>query len=116
MITDADNYTGANTAADIQVTPDGKFVYASNRGLDNIAIFRLDEKTPELTYIGQISSHGKHPRSIAMDKLGEYLFVTNRDTDNLILMKIDKNTGLLRPTGTELKIPGAVVVKHLIIK
>lgn len=116
MITDADNYTGTNTAADIQVTPDGKFVYASNRGLDNIAIFRLDEKTTDLGYMGQISSQGKHPRSIAMDKLGEYLFVTNRDTDNLILMKINKKTGLLSPTGTELKIPGAVVVKHLIIK
>jgi 6-phosphogluconolactonase len=116
MIVPSDNFSGNNTAADIQVTPDGKFVYASNRGLDNIAIFRVDEKAGSITYIGQEPSHGKHPRSFAMDKLGEYLFVTNRDTDNLVILKIDKSTGMLSETGIEAKVPGAVVVKQLFLK
>ncbi|WP_373521742.1 beta-propeller fold lactonase family protein, partial [Aquiflexum sp.] len=65
-------------------------------------------------YIGQESSHGKHPRSFAMDKFGEYLFVTNRDTDNLVILKIDKDTGMLSETGIQVKVPGAVVVKQVL--
>jgi 6-phosphogluconolactonase len=116
MIVPADTFSGSNTAADIQITPDGKFIYASNRGLDNIAIFSFDEKSEKITYIGQESSHGKHPRSIEMDKFGEFFFVTNRDTDNLLILKIDKNTGLLSTTGIEVKVPGAVVVKQMVFK
>lgn len=114
MIVKSDQFKGPNTAADIQITPDGRFIYASNRGLDNIAIFSLDEKSEMITYIGQESSHGKHPRSIGMDKFGEFLFVTNRETDNLLILKIDQNTGLLSKTGMEVKVPGAVVVKQLV--
>ncbi|WP_373492771.1 lactonase family protein, partial [Aquiflexum sp.] len=112
MIVPSDNFSGSNTAADIQITPDGKFVYASNRGLDNIAIFSIDQNAGKIKYIGQESSHGKHPRSFAMDRFGEYLFVTNRDTDNLVILKIDKDSGMLSKTGIEVKVPGAVVVKQ----
>lgn len=114
MIVPSDNFSGSNTAADIQITPDGKFVYASNRGLDNIAIFRIDQNAGKITYIGQESTHGKHPRSFAMDRFGEYLFVTNRDTDNLVILKIDANTGMLSKTGIEVKVPGVVVVKQVL--
>ena len=115
MIVASDKFTGSNTAADIQITPDGKFIYASNRGLDNIAIFNFNEITQKITYIGQEPSHGKHPRGMVMDKFGEYLFVANRDTDNIVALKIDRNTGMLTKTDIEINVPSPMVVRQLVI-
>lgn len=116
MIGRSDDFRGINTAADIQISLDGRFVYASNRGLDNIAIFGIDQESAEISYIGEASSLGRHPRGFAMDKLGEYLFVTNRETDNLVVLGIDGDTGMLKETGIEVKVPGAAVVKQLLMK
>lgn len=105
-----------NTAADLAISPDGKFVYASNRGVDNIVIYAVDASKKQIQYIGQIKSGGAHPRGIGMDILGEFLFVTNRDSDNLVIFKRNFETGLLSPTTMEAQIPTAVVFKQMILR
>ncbi len=115
MILPTDKYEGTNTAADLQISPDGKFVYASNRGLNNIVIFEIDPNTGKMEYVGSESSGGEHPRTFAMDLLGDYLFVTNMLTDNLVLLKRDKDSGLLTLSGIEVNVPAAVAVKQLML-
>jgi 6-phosphogluconolactonase len=104
----------SNTGADIHVSPDGKFLYASNRGHDSLVIFAI-AKNGKLTYVGHESTRGGHPRNFWIDKKGEYVFVVNRDNDNLVVFKRDQSSGKLSYTGEEARIPAAVCVKQLFL-
>jgi 6-phosphogluconolactonase len=116
MLMPDDQWTGTNTAADLQLSPDGRFVYASNRGLDNIVVFEIVLEKEKLKFASKHSSEGAHPRSIGMDQNGEFLFVVNRETDNLVIFSIDKENGSLTKTEMEAKVPGAVAVVHHFLK
>ena len=101
-----------NSTADIHVSPDGKFVYASNRGHDSIVIYAIDAATGKLTYVGNEPAGGQHPRNFCMDNQGEYVWVANRDTDNVVVFRRDAATGELTPTGNEIKVPAVVCVQQ----
>lgn len=104
-------YKGAIGSADIHVSPDGKFVYASNRGESNtIAIFSVDNKG-QLKPVGYQSTMGVHPRNFNFDPSGNFLLVANRDSDNIVIFKIDRKTGLLTPLDKQLQVPNPVCVK-----
>jgi 6-phosphogluconolactonase len=106
------DYKGEIGSADIHISPDGKFLYASNRGDENtITIFSIDAATGELTLKGYQSTMGKTPRNFAIDPTGNYLLAANQDTDNIVIFKIDKQTGLLKATGKEINVPKPVCVK-----
>ena len=85
------------STADIHISPDGKFLYVSNRNdtFDNIAIYSIDEDSGILTYIGRESTNGSIPRSFAIDKTGRFLIVANQSSGNIVVFRRDKNTGLL---------------------
>ena len=102
-----------NSTADIHVSPDGKFVYASNRGHDSIVIYAVDTNTGKLTYVGNEPAGGQHPRNFCIDRQGEFAWVANRDTDNVVVFRRDAATGELTPTGNEIKVPLAVCVQQL---
>jgi 6-phosphogluconolactonase len=85
--------------ADIHLAPDGAFLYASNRGHDSLAIFRVDGGTGRLEARGHVSSGGKTPRNFAIDPSGRYAYAANQDSDNIVAFKIDKDSGALTPTG-----------------
>jgi 6-phosphogluconolactonase len=104
-----------NTGADIHVSPDGRFLYASNRGHDSLVIYAINPRNGKLTYVGHEGTRGGHPRNFCMDKKGEFVFVVNRDNDNLVVFKRDPATGKLTPTGEEARIPAAVCVKQLFL-
>lgn len=92
--------------ADIHISPDGKFLYASNR-LNNentISIFSIDQKTGKLTLAGHQSTYGDHPRNFTIDPSGNFLLVANMLTNNIVVFKRDAKTGLLKKTGTEIKV------------
>jgi len=108
-----DDFEGSNTAADIHVSPDGKFLYASNRGHDSIVIFAIDESSGELSLTGYQSVIGQHPRNFMIDKSGELVFVANRDSNHIVVFRLDPVTGTLNYTGTELMVPLAVCVTSL---
>ena len=90
-----EGYEGINKCADIRISGDGKFVYASNRGHNSIAIFRVDENDGSLHPLGHQSVQGKWPRNFSLSPQGKYLIVANRHSNNLVSFKRDPSTGLL---------------------
>ena len=107
------SFTGDPGSADIHIRPDGKFLYASNRGVSNtLAVFAIG-KDGRLTNKQYISVNGKHPRNFAIDPTGRFLLVANRDTDNIVVFAIDPVTGLLKATGKEMHVPNPVCLKFL---
>lgn len=109
-----DTATGEFGSADIHISPDGKFLYASNRAKENtIAIFKIDGKTGKLTAVGYQSTMGKTPRNFCIDPTGNFLLAANQQTGNIVIFKRDKATGLLTLTGEEIKIPEPVCLKMI---
>ncbi len=109
-----ENYEGAVSGADIHLSPDGKFLYASNReDLNNIVIYSVNQENGQLSYIGEQGSGGIHPRNFMIDATGQYLLVANRNTDNVVVFKRDKESGLLTKTGNELEISMPVCLKMM---
>lgn len=108
-------FTGVNTAADIHIDGQGKYLYLSNRGHDAIEIF-LILKTGDLKLIGHQSTQGKTPRNFIIDRRNEYLFAANQDSDNIVLFKLDARTGKLKYTGKQQKVPSPVCLKLLTLK
>jgi 6-phosphogluconolactonase len=107
-------FKGVIGSADIHVSPDGRFLYASNRGESNtIAIFSIDAKTGKLTAIGHQSTIGKTPRNFNFDPGGNFLLVANQSTDDIVIFKIDKATGLLTDTGKRINVPNPVCIKWI---
>ncbi|QDW22727.1 lactonase family protein [Flavobacterium sp. KBS0721] len=88
-------------SSDIHISPDGKFLYATNRGKENnIAIFSINEKGL-LKNIGYQSTLGNHPRVFALDESGKFLIATNVNSGNVVVFKRNQKTGLLKKVGNE---------------
>jgi 6-phosphogluconolactonase len=114
IATTAEGFKGDKGSADIHISPNGKFLYATNRGdANNIAIYGIDDTNGKLTIKGYQSVLGKHPRNFIIDPGGHFLLVANRDTDNIVVFRIDKETGLLKDTGKTISIPNPVCLKLL---
>ncbi len=112
IATHPNNYLGARGSADIHVSPDGKFLYASNRGDANtIAIFSINRITGKLTTVGYQLTMGKTPRNFAIDPTGNFLLVANQETDNIVIFKRNMATGLLTATSEQIKVPKPVCIK-----
>lgn len=102
---------GAKGSADIHLTPDGRFLYASNRLKgDGIAIFSLDPEDGILTKVGYQET-GIHPRNFAITPNGKLLLVANRDSDLIEVFKINQNTGMLEKTGYDINLDMPVCIK-----
>jgi 6-phosphogluconolactonase len=102
------NFSGRNDAAEIAVHPDGKYVYASNRGHDSIAVFAIDEARGTLTPVVDVPTGGKEPRQFAIDPTGKFLLAENQESNNIVVFKIDPATGGLTPTGQVVEVPSPV--------
>jgi 6-phosphogluconolactonase len=112
VLTHPNNYNGAPGTADIHVSPDGKYIYVSNRGDENnIAKFpilsngKLEEKQMKL-----FSTLGKRPRNFNISPDGNWLLAANQDTDNIAVFKINKQTGDLTDTGNTIHVSMPVCV------
>lgn len=101
------------STAEVQVHPSGKFLYGSNRGHHSIAIFKIDEKTGELTPAGNVKKDIKTPRGFGIDPTGKYLIVGNQDGNSLTVFKIDQKTGELTEVGEPVEAPSPVCVKFV---
>ncbi|HZJ79854.1 MAG TPA: lactonase family protein [Dysgonamonadaceae bacterium] len=102
---------GAQGSADIHVSPNGKFLYASNRlQEDGIAIFSIDKDDGTLTKVGyQLTA--KHPRNFAITPNGKFLLVAARDDNVVEVYSIDNKTGLLTNTNQDIAIDMPVCIK-----
>ena len=93
-------FTGENRAAGIGITPSGKFLYASNRGFNQISIFAIDQATGMLNSVGWESTRGKTPRFFTIDPSGKFLYAANETSDTIVGFRIDENSGKLAAIGT----------------
>lgn len=100
----SNDFKGASTAATLQVHPNGQFLYASNRGADNIAIFSIDPKSGTLTPVEFVSTQGKTPGSFSIDPSGNWLLVANQASDSLVLFSVDARTGKLIASGQSFEV------------
>jgi len=84
-----------NTCADIHVSQDGRFVYASNRGHNSLAIFKINKKDGTLTPAGHASVRGKTPRNFSLSPCGKFVVVANQNTGNIVSLRRDALSGQL---------------------
>jgi 6-phosphogluconolactonase len=98
----AKDYKGTFGSADIHISPNGKFLYASNRGDANtISIFKISKKG-KLVLKSQISTLGKGPRNFVIDPTGKFLLVAHQYTNDIMIFKINKRKGTLTDTGKKI--------------
>ena len=100
-----------NHCADIQISPDGRFVYGSNRGHDSISIFAVDQETGRLTPVGFTPCGGSTPRNLCLTPSGDHLFCANQNADRVTIFARDAVTGLLADTGTAIEVGTPMCVK-----
>jgi len=93
-------------SADIHISPDGKFLYVSNRWIDEntITIFKINQSTGILNLVGHSSTFGNHPRNFVIDPTGKFLLVANQNSNSIIVLKRDMKTGVLTKTKTEINV------------
>lgn len=107
------SFRGTTYAAEIAVHPSGKFLYASNRGHDSIAVFAIDSGTHTLKSVGYVSTRGKFPRNFAISPDGAYVFVANQNSNNVVIFRVNQKTGMLKATGESLPVASPVCVKFV---
>jgi len=108
------DYDGAATSADIHVSPNGRFLYASNRNPSNtIAIFSINPEDGKLTLVGHQSAMGTVPRNFNFDPSGKLLLVANQESNNIVIFDVDPETGLLTYTGKQIAVPNPVCIQWI---
>jgi len=107
----AAGYKGKNSSAEVAVSPDGRFLYASNRGPDDIAVFEIVRPSRRLRLAGRQATGGRHPRHFAIDPSGRFLVVAHRDSNSVWVYRIDAATGLLSYASGPVSVPKPVCVR-----
>lgn len=100
-----------NSTAEVLLSPDGRFLYGSNRGHDSIAIFAVDASTGKLTPKGHQKTLGKTPRNFAIDPTGTFLLAANQGSDSVVVFRIDAKTGGLTAVGAPFTVPKPVCLR-----
>ncbi len=104
-------YKGRKWAADIHISPDGKFLYTSNRIHDSLAIFSIDKESGKLIFVGHQFVKGKTPRNFVIDPTGNFILVANQDSNNITIFKRNKETGKLTYINKEIMVLQPVCLK-----
>lgn len=92
-------YVGDNMAAEIAILPSGRFLYASNRGHDSIAIYSVDPATGQLEHAGWESVRGRKPRFFCLSPDASRLYAANEDSHTIVEFEVEQGTGRLTATG-----------------
>jgi len=108
-----ETFSGHSEAAEIQVHPSGKFLYASNRGHDSIAVFAIDGNKGTLSPVEYVSTKGANPRNFEIAPSGSLLFAANEKSDNIVVFNINRQTGRLTATGKVLEVSQPVCIKFV---
>lgn len=98
-----ETFTGNSRASELQIDAQGRFLYASNRGYDSIAVFRIDPATGALKFIEAEPTQGRTPRFFTLSPDGRFMFALNEDSDSIVTLAVDPNAGTLEPTGASVK-------------
>lgn len=106
-------YVGENTCGAIHISPDGNYLYASNRGEDSLAIFKIERTSGKLELVGHSSTYGKCPRDFEIDPTGKFMFVLNQDSNTIVTFKIDSKSGKLEVLAGNIKVLSPVCIKFI---
>ena len=107
------DFTGQNTAAEIGIPRDGRFLYTSNRGHDSIVVYSVDSGSGELTLRQRVPSRGKVPRYFTFDPTEKWLIVSNQEAGNVAVFSVDAKNGELQPVGAPVTLPKPMAVVFL---
>lgn len=110
-----EDFTGTSYCADLALTPDGRFLYGTNRGHDSIAIFRVGADGPP-ERVAIVPSGGKGPQNIAITPEGRFLLCANMPGNNLVVFRIDATSGMLTAVGDPLAITSPSCIRLLTIQ
>lgn len=105
-----DDFGGRNSCAQVVAHPNGRFVYASNRGHDSIAVFEIDAERGMLRPLGHEPTQGKTPRNFNLDPAGRFLLAANQNTGTIVTFAVDGETGALTPAGHVAGVPAPVCI------
>lgn len=97
-------FTGKSYTADLKITPDGKFLYGTNRGHDSIASYRIAEDG-RLTLLSIDPSLGKGPQNLLITPDGRWLLCANMPGNSVVVFRIDATSGKITATGTQVEMP-----------
>lgn len=107
-------YSGPFGGADIHLSPDGRFLYSSNRGnANNIAVFAVNTKNGTLRQTGFQSTLGIKPRNFSFDPSGKFLLVANQESDDIVIFRVNAKTGMLTDTGNRIHTGNPVCIKWI---
>ncbi|WP_300753604.1 lactonase family protein [Janthinobacterium sp.] len=106
----ADRHIGNNTAAEIAVSGDGRFVYCSNRGADTIGVFFFDQQLAELRALEWVPSLGAGPRFFTLSPDGAFLYAANEHGHTVTVFSVHRSTGRLCPTGQTIAVGSPVCI------
>jgi len=105
-----DTFVGNSRAAEIALSSDGRFLYASNRGHDSVVTFAVDAATGRLTPRGWTAAGGKTPRFFSLDPTGRFLVVADEDSDRIVSFEANDRKGTLAPTGDVVEVGSPVCI------
>ncbi len=109
-LVDAGDAPGS-TAADVHLAPSGRFLYASVRGADVLAVFAVDAGTGLLTFVERVPTGGHTPRNFGLDPSGRFLYAANQRSGSVVGFRVDASTGRLTPSGVRVEVPAPVCVR-----
>jgi len=99
-----------NSAAEIRVHPNGKFIYTSNRGHDSITVFSVDQSTGKLTFVEREHVRGGWPRNFNLDPSGKWLLAGGQHTNTLTVFEVDQDSGKLTYARKSVNVPAPICV------
>ena len=107
------HFDGANSGAEIDVHPSGRWLYASNRGHNSVVLFGIDGQTGTLTYVEEQGTAGFTPRHFGLDPSATHLAVGNQNSSTILVARVDAANGRLTPSGVLAYAPSPVCMKFL---
>ena len=105
-----DDFEGESWTAELEVSPDGRFLYGSNRGHDSLAVFAVDPTSGRLSAVGHVATGGRWPRHFSIDPSGRWLLAANQHSESVVVFRLDPESGMPSPVGETVTVPTPVCV------
>jgi 6-phosphogluconolactonase len=105
-----------NACAELEIHPNGRFLYGANRGSDSVAVFAIDQASGRLTPVECHPSGGKVPRNFAFDPTGNWIVLTNQYSDNAVVFRVDPSSGRMTQVGQAVQVPAPFCERFLPIR
>jgi len=106
-------FAGANSGAEVDIHPSGKYLYVSNRGHNSVVLFNVDAGKGTLTYVEEQGTGGFKPRHFGIEPSARHMAIANQDSDTVLVARIDAGNGRLKPSGVFANAPSPACVKFL---